>query len=165
MSGSKPDEDIRRPMQWSGERNAGFSSGSPWRDPYKDYTTVNVIAQDPDTNSLLNHYRELIHLRMDNQALLNGELLAVDADNSRVIAFIRENAEHTFLIVANPSNQAVVNVGLTLEKSQMVGTLTPQVVFGQGSPASLTVGNNGEFSGYIPVPELAAKSAVILQLR
>ena len=165
MFGSKPDEDIRLPMQWSGEKNAGFSSGTPWRSPKKDYTTVNVMLQDSSSDSLLNNYRELIHLRISNPALLSGDLLAVDADNSRVIAFIREDANHTFLILANLSNQDVVNVGLTLEKSQMTGTLTPQVVFGQGTPASLTVGVSGEFKGYIPVAKLFAKSAVILQLR
>jgi len=165
MSGTKPDEDLRRPMQWSGETNAGFSSGNPWRDPYKDYMTVNVVEQDTDPDSLLNHYRELIHLRIDNPAFLNGELLAVDADNSRVIAFIREDADHTFLIMANLSNQDVVNVGLTLEKSQMTGTLAPQILLGQGTPVGLTVDENGAFSGYVPVPELTAKSAVILQLR
>ena len=45
MQGRKPDEDIRLPMQWSGEENAGFSAGKPWRNPGADSPQVNVEAQ------------------------------------------------------------------------------------------------------------------------
>ncbi len=59
MQGKKPDEDIRLPMQWSSEANAGFTTGTPWRAPAVDYQKVNVVVQDKDNDSLLNHYRAL----------------------------------------------------------------------------------------------------------
>jgi len=165
MSGVKPDEDLRRPMQWSADASAQFTTGNPWRAPYKDYKTVNVSLQDADPNSLLNHYRRLIHLRLDNPALLSGDLFAVDADQSSVLAYLREDGEQTFLIVANFGNQSVSNVSLTLPSSRLTGTLTPRMILGEGVPAGLTVGENGSFSGYVPLAELAQKSAVIVQLR
>lgn len=165
MSGVKPDEDLRRPMQWSADASAQFTTGNPWRAPYKDYKTVNVSLQDADPNSLLNHYRSLIHLRLDNPALLSGDLFAVDADQSSVLAYLREDGEQTFLIVANFGNQSVSNVSLTLPSSRLTGTLTPRMILGEGVPAGLTVGENGSFSGYVPLAELAQKSAVIVQLR
>ena len=61
MQGKKPDENIRLPMQWNAEANAGFTTGRPWRAPDADYETVNVALQ---TGALglhsLEHYRALI---------------------------------------------------------------------------------------------------------
>ena len=48
MQGRKPDEDIRLPMQWSGEENVGFSDGKPWRSPEASYPKVNVETQKND---------------------------------------------------------------------------------------------------------------------
>ena len=72
MQGEKPDEDIRRPMQWSGDENAGFSGGQPWRAPAADYPQVNVAAQENNPNSLLSHYRNLVNLRNAHSALRVG---------------------------------------------------------------------------------------------
>lgn len=165
MSGTKPDEDIRLPMQWSGDKNAGFTSGIPWRAPYKDYTSLNVIAQDSDPNSLLNYYRQLIHLRLDNSALLSGDLLPVDASNNGVVAYVREDDDQTFLILANLSNQDVSDVNLTLESSKMTGVLTPKVLIGEGTPATVTIGDNGGFAGYVPFTLIPAKTILIIKLR
>ena len=48
MLGVKPDEKIRTPMQWSGERSAGFTTGSPWQPVNRDYEEVNVADQVDD---------------------------------------------------------------------------------------------------------------------
>ena len=67
MQGTKPDENIRRPMQWTAE--GGFTTGTPWNGYYEDYRERNVAGQDADPNSLLNHYRDLIRLRSEHAAL------------------------------------------------------------------------------------------------
>jgi alpha-amylase len=55
LEGQKPDEDIRRPMQWSADKFAGFSTSLPWRNPGNNYTVLNVSTELKDPNSLLSH--------------------------------------------------------------------------------------------------------------
>ena len=59
MTGQKPDEDIRLPMQWTSDDGlcVGFTEGRPWRFPAADYENTQVALQDEDKASLLNHYR------------------------------------------------------------------------------------------------------------
>src|SRR5437879_8461365 len=69
MTGEKPDERLRTPMQWVLAPAAGFTSGKPWEALQPDSFTANVAVEDRDTTSLLNRYRRLIHLREANAAL------------------------------------------------------------------------------------------------
>ena len=91
MVGEKPDEDIRRPMQWTADMNAGFTTGQPWRAPDTSYSEVNVATQGNDPNSLLSLYRNLISLRNQHSALQTGSLVMLDADNSNLYAHLRAN--------------------------------------------------------------------------
>ena len=102
---------------------------------------------------------------MENPALATGGLKAVDANNQRILAFIREDENQTYLIIANLSNQEVLNVSLSVDASRLSGAINPTMILGEGSPASLTVGENGAFEGYVPLTNIPAKTAVILKLR
>ena len=73
MSGSKPDEMIRTPMQWTNENGAGFTSGKPWEPVNPDFSTINVAQQTSDNNSLLEYYKTLIQLRNHHAALKVGK--------------------------------------------------------------------------------------------
>ncbi len=86
MTGDKPDERLRTPMQWSRAPAAGFSRGTPWEPLQPDSLTANVEAQTADTGSLLNLYRRLIHLRAANRALGTGELVPLVASDRAVAA-------------------------------------------------------------------------------
>src|SRR5690606_26742670 len=73
---------VRTPMQWNGDRNAGFSRADPARlflplimDPLYGYQAVNVDAQERSASSLLNWMRRMIALRRNRPALGRGELL------------------------------------------------------------------------------------------
>lgn len=165
MLGTKPDEDIRRPMQWTAEANAGFTTGSPWRAPDASYTTFNVAAEEADTNSLLNHYRTLIQLRMAHPALQNGTLTPVDSPNLKTIAYLREDDQNSYLIIANLGNMAAVNIALSAPSSRLTKPVNPWMVIGEGSPAGLTVDANGGFANYEPLPEIPAMTAIVIQLR
>ena len=81
MTGDKPDERLRTPMQWTGGANAGFTRGTPWETLAADWSTTNVAAQDGDDGSLLTLYRKLIHLRVENPALGSGDFVALGASN------------------------------------------------------------------------------------
>ncbi|HET7614554.1 MAG TPA: alpha-amylase family glycosyl hydrolase [Gemmatimonadaceae bacterium] len=103
MLGTKPDETIRNPMQWSPAPNGGFTTGSPWEALQPDWRTKNVAVQDDDSTSLLNHYRRLIHLRNSHQALRTGSLtmLATGDTTGTIAAWLRESGREAFLIVVN----------------------------------------------------------------
>lgn len=114
MSGTKPDEQIRTPMQWSSEPGGGFTTGTPWESPQPDWKTTNVQAQERDPGSLLNHYRRLIHLRNAHPALGSGDLAVGSASDSAVAVFLRSSPGETLMIAVNfgarPVSQGTVTM-------------------------------------------------------
>ena len=109
MLGQKPDPDIRLPMQWSHEPNAGFTDGAPWRTPNSNFAEYNVEVMEGDENSLLNHYKELIRFRNDHPQMQTGEYEAAVTSRNDVVAFFRydENLEETKLVVINLSDSRI----------------------------------------------------------
>jgi alpha-amylase len=114
MSGTKPDEQIRTPMQWSSEPGAGFTTGTPWESPQPDWTVTNVRAQDHDPGSLLNHYRRLIHLRNEHSALGSGDLAVGSTSDGAVAVFVRRSATETLMIMLNFGARASSQVSVTM---------------------------------------------------
>ena len=114
-------DSVRTPMQWSADRNAGFSRANPQKlylpviiDPEYHYEAVNVDAQQANPSSLLWWMRRLIGLRRRHPAFARGSLEFVEGDNHRVLAFVREYAGERLLVVANLSRFAQ-GVHLSLE--------------------------------------------------
>jgi maltose alpha-D-glucosyltransferase/alpha-amylase len=101
---------VRTPMQWSGDRNAGFSRADPERlalplieNPLYHYATVNVDAQQRSPASLLNWMRRLIAIRKRLPVFGRGALEVLAPANPRVFAYLRQYEERTVLCVANLS--------------------------------------------------------------
>jgi maltose alpha-D-glucosyltransferase / alpha-amylase len=101
---------VRTPMQWSSDRNAGFSRANPQRlylpiivDSDYHYETVNVEAQQANPSSLLWWSKRLIALRKRFQAFGRGTIEFLYPDNRKVLAFLRCYEDETILIVANLS--------------------------------------------------------------
>jgi maltose alpha-D-glucosyltransferase / alpha-amylase len=101
---------VRTPMQWSGDRNAGFSSANPQRlilpvviDYEYHYQTVNVEAQEANRHSLLWWMRRLIALRRQYKAFGRGAMEFLSPENPRVIAYVRSFENEHILVVANLS--------------------------------------------------------------
>jgi glycosidase len=109
MTGAKPDEDIRKPMQWTGGTHSGFTTGTPWRSVNADFTTKNVAAQQADTTSLLHHYRKLIRLRNEQEALRRGELEILTVSNTAVFAFKRGNG---LIVIQNTGGNTLNSVSI-----------------------------------------------------
>jgi maltose alpha-D-glucosyltransferase/alpha-amylase len=104
---------VRTPMQWSADRNAGFSDAdtaalySPLIvDPPYGYHTVNVAAQERIPTSLLRWMRRLIAVRQEYKAFGRGTWQALDAANRRVLVFLRRYRDETILCVNNLSRFA-----------------------------------------------------------
>ena len=101
---------VRTPMQWSGDRNAGFTDANRQRlflpvitDPEYHYEAVNVEAQQANPQSLLWWMKRLIALRKEHRAFGRGSLTFLHPDNRRIVAFVREYGEERILVVANMS--------------------------------------------------------------
>ena len=89
MTGGKPDEKIRTPMQWTSDATGGFTTGEPWEPLNADVKKVNVAAQEADSTSLLSHYRQLIGLRNEHAALRHGAFVPVDSSCPSTFAYMR----------------------------------------------------------------------------
>jgi len=101
---------VRTPMQWSADRNAGFSDANPQRlylpvttDPEYRFEAVNVETQERNTSSLLWYTKRLIAQRKRNPALSRGTLTFISPDNARLLCFVRSCPEQRMLVVANLS--------------------------------------------------------------
>ena len=101
---------VRTPMQWSPDRNAGYSRANPQRlilpviiDPEYHYESLNVEAHQGNPNSLLWWTKRLIALRKRFQAFGRGSIEFLSPENPRVLAFIRQLEDETVLVVANLS--------------------------------------------------------------
>ncbi|HEX4927862.1 MAG TPA: maltose alpha-D-glucosyltransferase [Burkholderiales bacterium] len=104
---------VRTPMQWSPDRNAGFSRADPQRvylppimDPIYGYEAVNVEAQSRDPASLLNWTKRMLATRKSSRAFGRGSLSFLTPGNRKVLAYIRELGEEAILCVANLSRTA-----------------------------------------------------------
>jgi maltose alpha-D-glucosyltransferase/alpha-amylase len=101
---------VRTPMQWSGDRNAGFSSANRQQlylpvitDPEYHYEAVNVEVQQANPHSLLWWMKRLLDLRRRHKAFSRGSLEFLHPENRKVLAFTRQLEGETILVVANLS--------------------------------------------------------------
>ena len=104
---------VRTPMQWSADRNAGFSRADFARlyfpvimDPVYGYQAVNVEAQQRYSTSLLNWVREMIHLRKRHPVFGRGALALIKPENRKIFAFARSYLDETVLCVFNLAQSA-----------------------------------------------------------
>ncbi len=119
MKGAKPDEDIRKPMQWSGTANAGFSSGTPWRAVNTNYTTYNVEMMQANSASILSHYKRLINARNKNEALTIGTFQNSIATDTSVFSFVRQSANQKIVVLINTGNRVINNLTISLAGSNI----------------------------------------------
>ncbi|MES2727029.1 MAG: alpha-amylase family glycosyl hydrolase [Bacteroidota bacterium] len=119
MKGAKPDEDIRKPMQWSNTANAGFSSASPWRAVNANYTTYNVATMQANNASILSHYKRLIDARNQNEALTIGTFQNSIATDTSVFSFVRLSANQKIVVLINTSNRVINNLTISLASSSI----------------------------------------------
>jgi len=101
---------VRTPMQWSADRNAGFSRANPQRlflpviiDPEHHYETVNVESQQQNPSSLLWWMKRLVLLRKSYRAFSNGGIEFLLPENRKVLVFIRRFENEIILVAANLS--------------------------------------------------------------
>ncbi|HEY6080484.1 MAG TPA: alpha-glucosidase C-terminal domain-containing protein, partial [Polyangiaceae bacterium] len=143
---------VRTPMQWSPDRNGGFSRANPQRlilptilDPEYSFETVNVEVQESNPSSLLWWTKRMIALRKQHQAFGRGALQMLAPENRKVLAFLRRHEEQVVLVVANLSR---FPQWVELELAEFAGVVPVELV-GNGafpaidsSPYRLTLGGH-----------------------
>lgn len=144
---------VRTPMQWSADRNAGFSRANPQQlflpviiDPEFHYEAVNVDVQAKNVSSLFWWMRRLITARQQSGAMVNGTFEFVHPANAKVLAYIRRTEDETMLVVANLSR---FPQSVRLDLSEFRGSILEELFGGAQfaeigeSPVFLTVGPHG----------------------
>jgi maltose alpha-D-glucosyltransferase / alpha-amylase len=146
---------VRTPMQWSANKNAGFSNAHPHRlyfpiiiDPEYHYEAVNVENQSSNLSSLLWWMKRIIDMRKQSKAFSRGELEIVASNNNKVLSFTRQYEDETVVVVINLSRFAQV---AQLELSKYAG-LAPKEMFSRNTfplirkrPYTITLGPYSHF--------------------
>jgi maltose alpha-D-glucosyltransferase / alpha-amylase len=124
---------VRTPMQWSSDRNAGFSRSNPHKlylpvitDPEYHFEVVNVESQNNNRHSLLWWMRRLIALRNQLKAFSRGSITFLEPENTKIFVFIRSYEEQCILVVANLSRYVQY---VELDLSNHIGHV-PVEIFG-----------------------------------
>ena len=150
---------VRTPMQWSPDRNAGFSRADPQRlylppvmDAVYGYQTVNVEAQLRSASSLLHWTRRIIAVRRTYRAFSRGSLAFLSPGNRKILAFVREYEGEFLLCVANLSR---VSQAVELDLSRFEARV-PVEIMGKESfppigklPYLLTLSGHGYFAFHL----------------
>jgi maltose alpha-D-glucosyltransferase / alpha-amylase len=125
---------VRTPMQWTGDRNAGFSKADPaalylpfLMDPVYGYQACSVEAQERVSTSLLQWVRRMLQVRKQHPVFGIGDYEPLYPDNRRVLAFYRRLGDDVVLVVANLSRFAQP---VELDLSRFHG-LVPEEMFGR----------------------------------
>lgn len=99
-------DNVRTPMQWNAQPEAGFTTGTPWLGVNPNYADINVAESLKDPNSIYHFYKEMIALRRDNEALIYGSYELVLPLHKQVYAYKRQGESETYLIVVNVFNDS-----------------------------------------------------------
>ena len=129
---------VRTPMQWSSDRNGGFSRADPAvlvlppiMDPLYGYQAVNVEAQWRDPHSLLNWLRRMLVVRSKHQAFGRGSIRFLTPQNRKVLAYLRECDGDTVLCVVNVSRTAQA---VELDLHEFAGRTPVELLGGSSFP-------------------------------
>lgn len=96
-------DNSRTPMQWSADKNAGFSQAEPWIEVQKNQETINAEAEQKEEDSILNFYKTLIRLRKEMPIISDGTVQFLDEKDEAVIGYVRELNGQKLVVLCNLS--------------------------------------------------------------
>lgn len=106
---------VRTPMQWTSDKNAGFSTASPQRlylpviiESEYHFESINVESQTKNTSSLLWWMRRVIAMRKKLKAFSRGKIKFINSNNPKVLSFVREYEDESILVLVNLSRYTQV---------------------------------------------------------
>ena len=99
--GERSRDNSRTPMQWSAKKFAGFSEVEPWINSPENYKKINVEAEEKDSDSILNFYRQLVKFRKENKIVQDGDIKFIERENNNVVAYVRTLGEKELIVICN----------------------------------------------------------------
>ena len=94
-------DNARTPVQWSGEENGGFTTGTPWMSVNPNYTQINVARQDKDPDSVLNFYRQAVKLRKQLSCVRWGDYKEYRKHSKKLYMYSRQDPRQKLLVVCS----------------------------------------------------------------
>lgn len=116
-------ENARTPVQWTDEKNAGFTTGEPWFKINSNYSEINVQAQENDENSLLNFYRKIIKFRKENEIVIYGDYKEYFENDKNLYVYERTYEGKRMLVICSLTDKEVsftAPKGYCLKKGELV---------------------------------------------
>ena len=105
-------DNSRTPMQWSDEKNAGFTAGNPWIEINPNYRYINAQTEIKDEDSIFYHYQKLIQLRKEYDVVAYGDIEPMALDHPSVFAYKRRWKNEELTVVNNfYKKETVLNIG------------------------------------------------------
>lgn len=101
-------DNARTPMQWNGQKNAGFSNGEPWLMLNPNYPQINVEKSQKDDKSIYHFYKKIIALKKETPALCYGEFIPL-VTSGNLMAFLRTFGNDEYTIILNLSKKRIKN--------------------------------------------------------
>ncbi|MCB5239222.1 alpha,alpha-phosphotrehalase [Niallia circulans] len=113
QANGKPEEEIleilrrksrdnsRTPVQWNGEKNAGFTEGTPWIETAQNYKVLNAENALKNKDSVFYHYQNLIKLRKEYDIITDGDYELLAPDDDKIFAYLRSTDKEKLLVVNN----------------------------------------------------------------
>ena len=94
-------DNSRTPMQWSNDKNAGFSENEPWISVPAQYETINVETEIEDEDSIYSFYKKLITLRKENTVISQGGITFIEKENPDILAYKRTKQGQELIVLNN----------------------------------------------------------------
>ncbi|MGL4335554.1 MAG: alpha-amylase family glycosyl hydrolase [Turicibacter sp.] len=154
MLGRKPDEDIRFPFKW------GNDSQPTWRTDTYNTDLADVQMQLADDTSLLNHYKSLIKVRNESEALTSGDMVPVAFDKGFAVGHIRSTDKEAVLVIHNVKDKDI-SVEIAIKEDQIIHqTKTPINV----TETNIIVPSRSSIMISVPVEQLEMYSQINLNI-
>lgn len=134
--GQKSRDNSRTPVQWTSEKNAGFTTGTPWIDIPDNFDQINVEAAIEDDQSILHTYRDLIRLRHEYDIVTYGSIEPLYMEHDELFIYKRHYKDETWLVVANFSKERItIPEDLDVEGRVMIqhGNISDGMIDGFGA--------------------------------
>ncbi|MDE5415278.1 alpha,alpha-phosphotrehalase [Alkalihalobacterium chitinilyticum] len=103
----KSRDNSRTPVQWNDEKNAGFTTATPWIDVASNYKEINAEKAVQDENSIFYHYQKLTQLRKEYDIITYGDYELLDRDHDELFVYVRAYNNEKLLVINNFSANEV----------------------------------------------------------
>ena len=130
-------DNARRPVAWSDEPFAGFSTAEPWIPTYSRYKEINLKKDRASEKSVFHFYKNLLAFRKSNETILHGDYKEITNDNQNCYIYERELNHTKYVIVCNFEKTNAIKVEYQKATLVMSNYLTNREISGEYAPYEL----------------------------